>query len=88
MWCESFPASANPEDPQRELIDGAEFECLKAILALDSVACQEAALHGLGHWVGREPRCSDIIDAYLDSGTAARPELINYAKAAKTGCIQ
>ena len=87
MWWESFPGFANPDDPDRELVDGAELRCLGSILALDSAACQEAALHGLGHWSRREPRCERIIDDYLASGRAARPELVVYAKAARGGCI-
>ena len=87
MWWESFPGFANPDDPERELVDEAELACLKSILALDSAACQEAALHGLGHWVRREPRCETIIDDYLASNRAMRPELVAYAKAARAGCI-
>jgi len=87
MWWESFPGFTNPDDPQRALVDDAELACLEAILALDSPACQEAALHGLGHWVRREPRCEAIIDRYLESGKAAMPELVEYAKAARCGCV-
>ena len=87
MWWESFPGFASPDDPERELVDEAELACLASILALDSAACQEAALHGLGHWVRREPRCEQIIDDYLAAGRAARPELVNYAQAARGGCI-
>jgi hypothetical protein len=87
MWWESFPGFANPDDPERELVDQAELECLRAVLALDSVACQESALHGLGHWVRREPRCEAIIDEYLASGRAARLELDDYARSARGGCI-
>jgi hypothetical protein len=87
MWWESFPGFTNPDDPDRELVDRAELACLEAILAVDSAACQEAALHGLGHWVRREPRCEPIIDAYCSSGRAARTELVTYAKAARSGCI-
>jgi len=87
MWWESFPGFTNPDDPQRALVDDAELACLEAILALDSPACQEAALHGLGHWVRRERRCEAIIDRYLESGKAAMPELVEYAKAARCGCI-
>jgi len=87
MWWESFPGFASPDDPERALVDDAELACLAQILGLDSAACQEAALHGLGHWVRREPRCAGIIDAYLESGTAALPELVTYAEAARCGCI-
>lgn len=87
MWWDAFPGFTNPDDAQRELVDRAELACLEAVLALDSVACQEAALHGLGHWVPREPRCEAIIDAFCGGGRAARPELLTYARAARSGCI-
>ena len=87
MWWESFPGFTNPDDPEREIIDQAELACLERILTLGSIACQEGALHGLGHWVRREPRCEAIIDRYLSSNRAAHPELINYAKAARCGCV-
>jgi len=88
MWWDGFPGFTRPDDPQRELVDRAELDCLKSVLALDSGACQEAALHGLGHWVRREPRCEAIIDDFLAADRAARPELVAYAKAARSGCIQ
>ena len=87
MWWESFPGFTNPDDPQRALVDDAELACLEDVLDLNSAACQEAALHGLGHWVRREPRCAAIIDAYLESGKIARPELAGYARSARSGCI-
>lgn len=88
MWWDGFPALALPDDPGRALIEDAELRCLEAVLPLDSAACQEAALHGLGHWVRREPRCGEIVDRYLVTGAAARPELVDYAKAARCGCIR
>jgi hypothetical protein len=87
MWWDGFPCLTSQEDPERGLVDDAELDCLKSVLALDSAACQEAALHGLGHWVLREPRCLGIIDRYISAGLAARAELISYATAARTGCI-
>ena len=87
MWWDGFPGLASPDDPDRDLINDAELTCLKSVLALNSAACQEAALHGLGHWERHEPRCLEIIDAYIASGAAARPELIAYATAARSGCV-
>ena len=87
MWWDAFPGLTNPDDPQRDLVDLAELACLETILGLDSAACQEAALHGLGHWVRREPRCEPIIDAYIATRKAALPELLTYARAARSGCI-
>lgn len=87
MWWDSFPGFANPDDPDRHLVDDSELVALERILSLDSTACQEAALHGLGHWVRREPRCAGVIDAYLSSGRTVPAELMQYARAARGGCI-
>jgi hypothetical protein len=65
------------------------IEAMGRILAIPHPACQESALHGLGHWGEHAPaRAEALIDAYLAQNRAARPELINYARAARTGCIQ
>lgn len=69
-------------------LDGAMVETMGRILALPHAACQEAALHGLGHWRDRAPgRAEALIDAYLSRGRAARPELVAYARAARSGCV-
>jgi hypothetical protein len=53
-------------------------------LALSSAACQESALHGLGHWRRYDPQDVErIVDAYLAAGAPADPRLIGYAKAAR-----
>jgi hypothetical protein len=87
MWWESFPALAEPDDPDRERIADAELDCLVRVLSLESPACQEAALHGLGHRLAHEPRCAEVIDRYLADGSAAAPELVAYAESARSGCI-
>lgn len=87
MWWDGFPGFTNPDDPERANVDDAELGALERILQIDSVACQEAALHGLGHWVRRESRCEAVIDRYLTAGKIAAPELISYAQSARSGCI-
>lgn len=65
------------------------IEAMGRILAIPQAACQEGALHGLGHWGEHAPaRAEALIDAYLAENRAARPELVAYARAARTGCIQ
>ena len=58
------------------------------ILALDSLACQESALHGLGHWQHAYPEeVQQIIDRFLNANKNLRPELAAYARSARTGCV-
>lgn len=76
----------DPED-WRACLD-TMLDTLEAILSLRHAACQEAALHGLGHWhgYGRE-RAEAIVDKYMEIEEIARPELRAYGKAAKSGCV-
>jgi hypothetical protein len=61
---------------------------MKHILAMDSIACQESALHGLGHWHYLDGGAVEtIVDAFIDSHPGARPELFRYARAARCGCV-
>ena len=54
-----------------------------SVLALDSAACQEAALQP-GPIDPPDPRCEEMIDHYLASERMARPSLSAYARAART----
>jgi len=61
---------------------------MKKILALDSVACQESALHGLGHWHSLQPdRVESIVDGFLAAHPTTRRELVTYARSARCGCV-
>ena len=61
---------------------------MKQVLALDSVACQESALHGLGHWQMDYPECvRNAIDEFLARSKDARSELLAYAERVRTGYI-
>jgi hypothetical protein len=90
MWWEGFPHTYVLDEPDRDLVLNAEIDCLRHVAALGSAACQEAALHGLGHYSRREPAgtlATAAIDEYLERAAFARPELEAYARAARSGCI-
>ena len=75
----------NEEDNSK--IEAACLEAMERTLAIDHIACQEGALHGLGHWQMFYPeRVVPIIDRYLAS-SHAKPELTNYAQNARTGYV-
>lgn len=65
-------------------------EVMRSILAIDHVACQESALHGLGHGHHREQAAAveRIVDEFLEREGNLRPELRKYAQAARIGCVQ
>jgi hypothetical protein len=76
---------------QREgnLFEDAVLDVLEDTLYLEHAACQESAVHGLGHRVGRHPdRAPAILDRWLRTGPIRDARLRPYAEGARTGCIQ
>jgi hypothetical protein len=75
-----------PED--RRLLHAAALETLTAILRLDSITCQESALHGLGHWHSAFPeQVESMIDAFISTHADAPAALLTYARNARCGCV-
>ena len=50
MWWDVIPISAEMEHPDRDRINDAVLHVFEEVLKLDSEACLESVLHGLGHW--------------------------------------
>ena len=78
------------EDPDEALFstDEVVLTVMERTLRLDSEACREGALHGLGHWCRRHPeRVPAIVDAWLAESPSISPELHSYALSARTGCV-
>ena len=72
-------------------IPGTELvEAMRSILAINHAACQESALHGLGHWLHRQQAAAveRIVDEFLKREADLRPELRKYAQAVRIGCVQ
>ncbi|HEX5243394.1 MAG TPA: hypothetical protein VFW23_09065 [Tepidisphaeraceae bacterium] len=91
MWWDIFPANGGidifPTGGEEELID-AFLAAMSAILLLPSEACQESALHGLGHAAERFPdRVKPIIDEFLARQPKISEELKQYALRAREGSI-
>jgi hypothetical protein len=72
----------------REPIHDEVLAVLAELLEIPHDACRESALHGLGHWALNDPAAKTVIDAFLARPDGLRPELLAYARAARTGCIQ
>src|SRR5258708_31689963 len=88
MWWDGFPSVALPGDPDRLALHDAVLAVMGKILTLDSIACQESALHGLGHWQRERPMIVESnIDRFLRSNTALDHRLVAYAQAARCGCV-
>ena len=87
----------NGNDPDREILCEAMMDMFEQILFIPNMACQESALHGLGHSImcchDRElfpksyaRRMVDMIKRFLKI-PSLEPKLRKYAKLAMTGQI-
>jgi hypothetical protein len=89
MWWDIFPLYGQPEDKARREIDEACLSVMETTLQLPSVACQESALHGLGHWgLHYKSQCQSIISAFMQRHRKLRPELQEYATQARERNVQ
>lgn len=89
MWWDSFPYHGHPDDPVRATLDAEILGVMGRILDLDSIACKESALHGLGHWYRHYANVvPDVIGRFLSSHSDIRPELRMYAEWARVGYVQ
>ncbi len=72
-------------DPE---IDKEFMDTLVRILAMPSIACQQSALHGLGHLVHDAKLGSDVIQQYLEDHPNLRSDLREYAQRAVAGRVE
>lgn len=88
MWWDTYPLGGNPADAAGDRLHHAALDVMARTLSLESDACRENALHGLGHWsLHYGDETARIIDAFLARTPGLRPELHRYALAARGGCI-
>jgi len=86
MWWDVFPRHGTPYKSSLKEIDLKILDCLAKILKLESLACKESALHGLGHWAHSYP---ELVEKTIQSSQCFIPDsLIEYSKKASTGDIQ
>lgn len=86
MWWDLFYIS--PAPAEQAMVFEAVVRSQTATLYLPSIACQEAALHGFGHWLAIDtPTIQATIDRWLHQNPELRPELRNYALSARCGCV-
>jgi hypothetical protein len=88
MWWDIIPIFGQPKDPTRAEMDREILQVLESALKLDSIACQESALHGLGHWQLYYPQqVREIIKAFLQRNPGIREDLRTYAMSASSGHV-
>jgi hypothetical protein len=75
-------------DHDGEILEDEILGVLTGVLQLEHAACQESAVHGLGHRLTRHPeRVPAILEHWLATGSVRDERLGPYARAAVTGCI-
>ena len=88
MWWDLFPTWGDPDDPSCRERDREVLQVMARALSIDSVACQESVLHGLGHWHAHYPEFVEReIRQYLHENQLSRPELRQYAHGACRGNV-
>ena len=88
MWWDILPLNPTAgAEPDNAAFTDEVFAVLDELLQIPHDACRESALHGLGHWIMFNPKGASIIDVFLARRPGPRPELIAYARQARTGCI-
>lgn len=88
MWWDvcPLPHNASPSNSSRTF--AAVLEVLGETLRIQSPACQEGALHGLGHLQHyRRREVEEIIDEFLQREERLHPALREYAPSARTGSV-
>lgn len=84
LWDLELDGHAINGDPE---MLGQSLDVLSFALSLDSTACQESALHGLGHLAFKHVnRTTPIVEQYLERKDLS-PELYSYAQAARIGYV-
>ena len=88
MWWDIIPIYGKPEDPARKELDQAILQLMESTLQLDSIACRESALHGLGHWQRKYPeRVGEIINNFSMAQRDLPKALDDYMGNAFTGYV-
>ncbi len=83
LWDLFFLPDGNLGERCREIC----LEIMRNTLKINNIACQESALHGLGHWFISKPKeVEKIIQDFLKN-KSLEPKIINYALSAKSGCV-
>lgn len=89
MWWDIIPLYGKPDDPAHKDMDEAILQVMDSTMQLDSIACRESALHGLGHWQPAYPaRVGEIIDRFSMTQPDLTEKLRSYMMNAYVGYVQ
>jgi hypothetical protein len=89
LW-DIAPLPRSREQMALAAVNMAAIDVMEACLALDHDACRESALHGFGEnqwFVPMRERIHAAVDDFLARTPRLRPELVAYAKRARSGHV-
>lgn len=87
MWWDVIAFSPSRHVDIEQAYVAPAYAVMERALSIPHVACQESALHGLGHWQADDPeRVAAIVDLFLARG-GHPPELERYAREARAGRV-
>jgi hypothetical protein len=89
MWWDMMTFPLHGHDPAREKLNQPILDVMDKTLQIDHIACQEGALHGLGHWFRDYPTfVQKRVNRFLAKNPRLPRGLHKYALAARTGRVQ
>jgi hypothetical protein len=84
MWWDAMDYYPGPADPGRRPVDLVAVRVMGQLLDLDSIACKESAVHGLGHWRWKYPEAVEpLLDVAIANARDWPPGLLEYAQQAR-----
>jgi len=88
MFWDTSPLGYCEDSPDKKDLYKATSEVMEHALHLDNIACVESGLHGLGHLSPYYPPARDIIKRFVRQAGDLDQSILEYAEAAREGCIQ
>jgi hypothetical protein len=86
MWWDLIPRHGVPRKGELDDLDRTIMATLASILEIDNAACQESALHGLGHWHSAKP--DEVFQIVSGYERRSQNGLREYAGDAMRGNVQ
>ena len=88
LW-DFTPLSYCDEQKDKDELYAALVEVMGHAISLDSVACIESGLHGLGHIEHSYKPAGDVVKQFIDTkGHELDEDLLQYARMAQKGYVQ
>lgn len=88
MWWDLFCASPTTNTIDQKKIELSILSLLEELLAIEHIAIQESALHGLGHrQVCFPEEVESAVDRFLSTNKNLPEKLLGYAQSARSGCV-